>query len=700
MKRLIRFFMESYVGDSIPLEMRLFNVITLCGIAAGLFGAIFTLVAGIEPKSILLIVGLVAFLIVTFLLANRTKNNVAGSFAICFFVDLIIFPLLYITSGGITGGMACYFVFGILFTFLLLNGKWFYILYGLELVEYMVLWIYSYRHPEIIIPFESMESQYVDVIQSVLIVSLVIGLLIKFQTHSYKKAKEEAEIANESKSNFLANMSHEIRTPMNAILGMSELLAERDFTEEELDYINIIKNSADNLLDIINGILDFSKIESGKMDIIDDHYRFDILVRDVSKIIEFRLINKKIKLIVEVGKGVPDCLYGDAGRIRQILINLLNNAAKFTEEGYVKLIINWVSQSETEGYLEVKVSDTGVGIKSEDMKNLFTVFGQVDTKKNRKVEGTGLGLIITKRLLEQMGGYIDVESKYGIGSTFSVKLPQGIGDMHRCKIDKRTTDLSEVEKNTEKSFKAPSTKVLIVDDNMTNLKEAVELMKKYGFVADVVDSGEKAIDTVKKDIQYDIIFMDHMMPGLDGVEATRIIREYDSAYAQHVPIIALTANAIKGSDGIYYEAGMNDYISKPIDRRQLYRILKKWIPEHKQIIEEEAVDILYIDVEEGKKVCGYDENLYKKIVIMFRECDVPDKLQESFDSENWNDYIVYVHSLKSSCRNIGAMQLSKIAERMECEGKSNNIDYIRLHHDELIGYVRAINNRDNTFDAI
>ena len=590
MKKLIGFFTENYVGDGIPLEMRLFNVITLCGIAAGSFGAIFTIAAGIEPKSVLLIIGLVAFLVITFLIANKTKNNIAGAFAICFFVDLIVFPLLYITSGGITGGMACYFVLGILFTFLLLNGKWFYILYGLEIVEYVALWIYSYFHPEIIVPFDSIESQYIDVVQSVVIVSLVIGLLIKFQTHSYKKAKEEAEMANESKSNFLANMSHEIRTPMNAILGMSELLAERDFTEEELEYINIIKNSADNLLDIINGILDFSKIESGKMDIIDDHYRFDILLRDVTKIIEFRLIDKKVKLIVEVSKEVPDCLYGDAGRIRQILINLLNNAAKFTEEGYVKLIINWVSQSDTEGYLEVKVSDTGIGIKAEEMKNLFTVFGQVDTKKNRKVEGTGLGLIITKRLLEQMGGSIDVKSEYGTGTVFSFKLPQILGDIHKCKVDKRMTALLDAEKNTERSFKAPSAKVLIVDDNLTNLKVAVELMKKYGFVAD-------------------------------------------------------------------------------------------------------AVDILHIDIEEGKKVCGYDDDLYEKILAMFSESDVPDKLQESLDSENWKDYIVYVHSLKSSCRNIGAMQLAKEAERMEFEGKDDHIEYIRLHHEELMGCVRDINNK-------
>ena len=521
-----------------------------------------------------------------------------------------------------------------------------------------------------------------------------------------EEKNEEAQNALEAKANFLANMSHEIRTPMNAIYGMAELLDQKDFEEEEKGYIDTIRKSSENLLAIINEILDFSKIDSGKMEISEEEYHFNSLIHDVLSIIEFRMKNRSVKLIYDISPDIPRVLVGDELRIRQILINLLNNAVNFTHRGHIALRIHWEPDIDGNGYLHVAVEDTGIGISQADMNKLFTAFGQIDTKKNRNVEGTGLGLVITKRLLNLMGGDIRVNSKVGEGSTFSFTLHQIVKDPRPSNYDSDHDRITADNAGYRITFKAPTARVMIVDDNKVNLTVASELMKRFGFEAVMIESGMEAVNRIEEHlVEYDVIFMDHMMPVMDGIEATRKIRSLNTKYAKEIPIVALTANAIKGVERQFKEAGMNDYLAKPIHMNQLADVLCKWIPLEKQVsivkgqevLPSQAVrsdtgaiptvdmgDILNllkgINVEDGLRNCGGSKTVYIKVLSTFASSNILASLQEYFIKGDLENYTVMAHSLKGACRNIGANDVADQAYELECAGKDEDVDFINRYH--------------------
>ena len=520
-----------------------------------------------------------------------------------------------------------------------------------------------------------------------------------------EEKNEEARNALEAKANFLANMSHEIRTPMNAIYGMAELLDERDFEEEEKGYIDTIRKSSENLLAIINEILDFSKIDSGKMEISEEEYHFNSLIHDVLSIIEFRMKNRSVKLIYDISPEIPRVLIGDELRIRQILINIMNNAVNFTHRGHIALKIKWEPDLDGNGFLHVSVEDTGIGISQADMNKLFTAFGQIDTKKNRNVEGTGLGLVITKRLLNLMGGDIHVRSKVNEGSTFSFTLHQRVKDPRPSNYDSDHDRVTADNAGYRITFKAPTARVMIVDDNKVNLVVASELMKRFGFEAVMVESGMEAVNRVEEHlVDYDLIFMDHMMPVMDGVEATKKIRALNSKYAKEVPIVALTANAIKGVERTFKEAGMNDYLAKPIHMNQLSEVLQKWIPFEKQVSivngkelagfspvgdtgqlpgvdSMDIIDYLKgLNVEDGLRNCGGNKNVYVKVLTTFASSNLLASLQEYFTKGDIENYTVMAHSIKGACRNIGANDVADQAYELECAGKDEDVDFINKYH--------------------
>ena len=542
---------------------------------------------------------------------------------------------------------------------------------------------------------------------------MITLLFLVTGVNSYKEKmeekNEEAQNALEAKANFLANMSHEIRTPMNAISGMAQLLSEREFSKEENEYVATIQRSAESLLSIINEILDFSKIDSGKMEIVEEEYDFNSLVHDVLSIIEFRMKNKSVKLKVDVDSKIPRTLIGDDLRIRQVMINLLNNAVNFTHRGSITLHMYWVKNDEESGVLEVAVEDTGIGISEENMTKLFRAFGQIDTRKNRNVEGTGLGLAISRSLLNLMGGDIWVKSKEKEGSTFSFRLPQKVKDPRPSNYETNHEMIQEMNETFKISFRAPSAKVMIVDDNRVNLMVASELMKRFGFEATLVDSGSEAVNRIEeKLVLYDVIFMDHMMPFMDGVEATQKIRAIDTEYARELPIVALTANAIKGVEKQFKSAGMNDYLSKPIHMKQLSEILQKWIPIDKQIRilegkeispnpkvpkkqsilhvshglpKKEIIEFLQgINVEDGLRNCGGSQNVYVRILQTFASSNLLSGLEEYFEKEDIQNYMVLSHSIKGACRNIGANDVADMAFEMEKAGKRQDVPYIWDNH--------------------
>ena len=392
---------------------------------------------------------------------------------------------------------------------------------------------------------------------------------------------EEARSSNEAKSTFLANMSHEIRTPMNAICGMADLIMDENLSDNAKEYASIIKTSSNGLLEIINDILDFSKIESGKMPIIDEEYRMTELIRDIDAMMRGRITGLPISFTLDVDDRIPSVLMGDNSRIRQILINIVGNGIKFTKQGEVNLRVSWEELSEDEGMLYFAVSDTGIGIDGKSIDKLFEPFERIESKANKHIEGTGLGLAICKGLVTQMGGMIHVESILGAGSQFYFSFPQKIVDASPCEYSSKQKNISAEQ--FVPTFSAPDARVLVVDDNKVNLKVAVKLLEKFNIKAEISPGGEDCLERISKGRKYDLIFMDHMMPIMDGIEATQRIRQGEESGKYRindngrVPIIALTANAIHGVREQFIEAGMDDFLPKPIGLSEMEEMLVKYI---------------------------------------------------------------------------------------------------------------------------
>lgn len=388
-----------------------------------------------------------------------------------------------------------------------------------------------------------------------------------------EEAVEEAVMANKAKDQFLANTSHEIRTPMNAVIGMAEVLLREETDPRKIEYLNNIKAAGVHLLGIINNILDFSKIESGKIEIIPEVYEIRPRLDRLTKLLEERVSGKDVELIFDVDERLPQFMYGDATRIRQVIINLVNNAIKFTEKGFVKVTVRVEEISDTEVTEFICVEDSGIGIKEEEMDQLFGAFNRLDKEKTAGIEGTGLGLTLSKQLVELMGGNIQVESEYGVGTKFFFTIKQGL--VEESKI-KEKDDLEKKNEQDEKLFKASKTKVLIADDSAVNIKVFKALVAPLEMQIDTAENGKIATELIEKN-EYDLVFMDHMMPVMNGIEATKYVRQLESD-KRDVLIIALTANAVVGVKEQFIEAGMNDFISKPIQIKELLSVLRKYLP--------------------------------------------------------------------------------------------------------------------------
>lgn len=394
-----------------------------------------------------------------------------------------------------------------------------------------------------------------------------------------KQVRIQAEQANQAKSEFLANMSHEIRTPMNAIVGLSDIIMEESKGRKVYSYACDIKSASKNLLALINDILDLSKVEAGKMELVNSEYHIKTVVDEVINMMEGAASKKGILLKCEYDMSIPCRYRGDDGRVRQILINLLNNGLKFTKEGYVKLTISGAPGTEpgTER-LHMEVKDTGCGIKEEDLEKIFENFSQVDARQNRSAEGTGLGLSISRRLVELMGGSIRVESVYGEGTNFILEIVQEIVDQRS--LAEVPAEIVKTEEEL-KLFVADDYRVLVVDDNLVNRKVARGFLRSYGFAIEEAASGREAVDKVRQ-TKYDIIFMDHMMPEMDGIEAVQIIRKDCGENGALPVIIALTANAMEGVREMFLKEGFQDFITKPLDKKTLNEALLRWIPKHRR----------------------------------------------------------------------------------------------------------------------
>lgn len=513
-----------------------------------------------------------------------------------------------------------------------------------------------------------------------------LWLFDKTEEQEYNKRllelKEQAEEANKAKTMFLANMSHEIRTPMNAIMGTTEMILRENISESVENHANSIRNAGNILISIINDILDFSKIESGKMNVNDVNYKPGFLIKDITDSIRPKLDEKGIMFEIHVKDTLPKVLHGDETHVRQIFTNLLTNAVKYTQRGYVAMNVDWEQQNGL-ALLRVSVEDTGCGISEENLKTLFNSFERADMIKNQTIEGTGLGLAITKRLIESMGGSISVKSTYGEGSVFSFYIYQGVVDYTPTGDFNVLTEKEEEElKSNNESFIAPMAKVLAVDDNVTNIKVIQGILSMYQIRVDTATSGQECLEKLAKN-HYHLILMDQMMPIMDGIETTRCIRELPDKDIRNVPVIALTANAIRGAREMFLENGFQDYISKPMDINILEKILRKYLPtEFIHLVDKKnpkvslgkPIVIPQVDVEAGIENYGKSRQRYIQILRYIYDDGEEQivRMKKQVREKRYDDYLFEAHALKGLTKGIGAMELSEKARVQEMAAREKN----------------------------
>ncbi len=613
--------------------------------------------------------------------------------------------------------------FRVMFPILMMDKKWRINIFN-NIIITVAVFYFSYL-------FKSLDIFLIDVIISSVftIMGMAVGGLsqstqiqyIELKQNQLDSALEIEKAKSEAKTTFIANMSHEIRTPINSILGLDEMLLRESSDPTVIKYATDIRVSGNTLLKLINDILDFSKIEAGKMEIIPQEYNLSSVINDLLNMVNQKVQDKGLKLLVHVNEYIPDLLFGDEIRIKQCILNILNNAVKYTQKGSVTLDIDYEWQDNSHINLKVKVSDTGIGIRSEDLPKLSNAFERIDEKSNRTIEGTGLGMNIVNQLLEKMNSHLEVQSEYGKGSVFSFTIEQSvvwwdpIGDF----TETRNRPVKITDPYVE-TFHAPDAKILIVDDTSMNLVVAEGLLKQTQVQVDTALSGKEMLSKVCKN-HYDLIFIDHRMPIMDGVEAFHIMQQLEDNKCKDVPCIALTANVVSGAKENYIKEGFTDYLAKPIDSKLFERMIMENLPQNlvqrvrkipqqnaqtqtetqtpEQKIQMEAENknrpfdfaaLKGINLEKAIENCGA-EDIFVEVLRDYLE-NIPErstsiaKFKEEHDVKN---YTVLVHALKSSSRLIGALELSEQAAYLEKCGDENNWEEIEQKTPALLELYKS-----------
>ncbi|OWV27294.1 hypothetical protein B7988_00480 [Fibrobacter sp. UWB1] len=529
------------------------------------------------------------------------------------------------------------------------------------------------------------------------------------------REKENAESASKAKSAFLANMSHEIRTPINGILGMDSMLLKECKDESLRDYALNIQSAGQTLLSLINDILDISKIESGKMEILPVTYSVFTVLNDCYNMVAIRAHDKNLELVMDISPDIPRSLFGDEVRIRQVVNNLLSNAVKYTNEGSITLSVRSekLSVDPIQGgnskqvKLFIQVKDTGIGIREKDREKLFADFVRLDEKRNRNIEGTGLGLNLTKQLLDMMGGSIEVESTYGEGSVFTVCLLQQVSD------EKPLGDFEKLYKQhvnvvdaAHERFEAPEAKILVVDDVQMNLKVFAGLLKDTKIQIDTAMNGAEALELIQGK-HYDVIFLDHMMPVMDGVEAFRRMKLLEKNPNAITPVVMLTANAVSDARNGYMDEGFSDYMAKPIREEVLLSTLKKFLSkdlvkvvherEEKTCNPAETVSAMpqvaltdMLDMATGLAYCMNDKKFYKEMLDEYVKSEKTAELKEYFENGDLEYYRITVHAVKSTSLTIGAIKVYEDAKALEMACKEGNLDFVKQNHEAFMEEYKSL----------
>lgn len=691
------------------LRLVLFNIITICGIIGGIiaFGASlvvkFSLIQDIAIFIALLVLSVCLYL-------GNYKNMLKhASFTIIFVITIFLFPVMFFSAGGAYSGIGYWYAIGIIFDFLLVEGIACYIMLGMQLIVIFGSYAVAFFCPHFVTEL-SRASVFSDMLHGLMVLALSTGLIVRLQNKVYRqkimkieKMNEEltilskkAEAANHAKSDFLARMSHEIRTPINAVIGMDEMILRESSNNEIREYAINIQEASNILLSLVNDILDFSKIESGKMELAESPYFIGSVLNDVINMTSIKAEQKGLEFKLDISGDIYSEFMGDEKKLRQILINILGNAIKYTKKGSVLLSASMREDNGTDSVvLVIKVTDTGIGIHSEEKDKLFDKFGRLDLAHTGNIEGTGLGLAITKHLVDLMGGSISIESVYGKGSTFTIELPQKylsrecLGD-----FEEQHKEYIKNKNAYHEKFHAPEVNILVVDDNAMNRNIIRMLLKKTQVQTDTCASGKECLEMSSRKF-YDIILLDYMMPELNGVDTLHKARELPDYICKDSVFIVVTADAVIGAKEKYLKEGFKDYISKPIRPDTLEKLLLKYIPEEKVIkIDEknlttEGISVygtgnvetgVNIDHKLALEYCGGDETFLNEMYGLYIESDKRDAIETAYNNEDWNNYRILVHSLKSTSLSIGAAELSDAALKLEMAAKANDIETIKKYH--------------------
>ena len=683
--------------SGLPFRVRLFNILASLGFIISLCNGVLSYWNNGDRKLLLINTGIALLSLSLLFYAYYSKKYQRCHFITIVVIFMFLFPIMFFKSGGYKGGMPSFYIFGILFTIFMLEGWLMFFCVWLELIIYIFTIGIAYYYPDTVIWFQSEKEIVVDVLTGVVVSSASLGVAMYLHFRIYKKqqvfltqAREEAMEANRAKSTFLANMSHEIRTPINVMLGMNEMILRESESREVVQYAKSVEKAGNYLLSLINNILDITRIESKKLDIIEEKFSLRQLVQEVCLIGAKQAEAKNLEFVVDVEETLPKYLEGDALHIKQVILNLINNAVKYTKKGKVFLEV-----CQEEKQISFSVKDTGIGIKKEDMEALFDMFMRADIKRHRNIEGSGLGLTIAKELCEQMGGHIQAESIYGKGSNFTVYFP--LKDAGTEKIGQWKAVEGEPVQEKRKKFFASEAQILLVDDSEQNIQVITSLLRRTGVQLDTAASGFECIEKVRNK-KYHLIFLDYMMPEMDGIETFHRLKK--EVNGQSVPVIALTADVSTGIHQHFLSEGFSDYLSKPVMWEKLEELLLQWLPaalvsmkngagEDWNITEKQLLDLKQklkkwdIELSEGLRLLSGSISQYRKLAELFVEYYMPNKeqLARSFErlqntQKEIKNMTGLIHTLKSNARAVGAIELYELSFVMEKKGKIQDVNYI------------------------
>lgn len=694
---MFKYIKNKLFAQNMDFRIRIFNLLAATGFIVSLVIFAVSLINGASALNCAMLLSAALLSAVMLVYSTKTGNYRPCYIITVIFVFMLLFPMMFFTAGGYNSGMPCFFVFAVVFTLFMLEGKAGIICAAAEIVIYVSCCGAAYRFPQLVTPFPDEKGVVSDVITGICVASSALGATMFFQIKMYNEAVEEARRSNKAKGIFLANMSHEIRTPINVILGMNELITRSSDHREMLEYTSKIQSAGDMLLSIINNILDVTQIESGKIMTSVKPYRTDSLVSELTSIGSELCGKKGLVFTADISPDMMSMLEGDKNHLKQIVTNFLSNAAKYTLFGSVTLSAETSVQNDNNetAILKITISDTGIGIPDKELEHIFEVFGRGKNAVEYAVEGTGLGLAISKDLADSMGGRLIAESCEGKGSTFGIEIPQKI-----C----NSTPIGEIaltvsEKNRSDSFIAPECRILAVDDNTENLRVISLLLERTMITVDTASDGISAAKAVEN-TAYDLILLDYMMPVADGIQTLKIMRE--NGLSVSTPVIALTAEALSGSEEKFISAGFSAYLSKPISWHTLEKMLITMLPADKVITGSSSEDI--ISPEESRRLSElmnkYDISLDSGLSYLSgnitRFCTLAkiftdgyersrERLENMFDSGS--DMLIFeIHSLKSAAKGIGAVSLFEIAKTMEDHLASGDFDYAE-HARELLMFI-------------